>query len=78
MQNDFGIQVGQPITHPNLVSENGKRRLVEAGFPNVNRHLTRDDYAEMLVACYELSITTESSLVFLGVHGFTIHLYMFH
>ena len=32
---EFGIDLGQPITHPHLVSENGKRRLSESGFPNV-------------------------------------------
>ncbi|BCX14225.1 MAG: hypothetical protein KatS3mg085_757 [Candidatus Dojkabacteria bacterium] len=66
MLEEFGIDLGQPITHPHLVSENGKRRLSEAGFPNVSKHLTRDDYAEMLVACYELSIATKGSRGFFG------------
>lgn len=66
MSNDFGIQIGQPITHPHLVSKNGKRRLIEAGFPNVSMHLTQNDYAEMLVACYELSIATKGSRGFFG------------
>lgn len=77
MLTEFGIDLGQPITHPHLVSENGKRRLYEAGFPNVSKHLTRDDYAEMLVACYELSIATEGSRGFFGrswIYNPAIHL----
>lgn len=77
MLEEFGIDLGQPITHPHLVSENGKRRLNQAGFPNVSKHLTRDDYAEMLVACYELSIATEGSRGFFGrswIYNPAIHL----
>jgi len=77
MRDEFGVEIGQPITHPHLVSENGKRRLSEANFPNVSKHLTKDDYAEMLRACYELSITTERSRGFFGrswIYNPKIHL----
>jgi hypothetical protein len=61
IRQEFGVEVGQPITHPHLISENGKKRLAIAGFPNIESHLTREDYAQMLVACYQLSIATEGS-----------------